>query len=217
MSIALVALRVQLTYRCSDYIADSVDAFLTEIGTQAPASSEPIHLGFTFRYVPFVDCAVCAAGGSMADQRYSFPVEQTAIDAGKLLTWTKGFNAKNAIGHDVVKLLQDAFDRKHIHVRCSALVNDVCFPLLSGSHLAMKPLADVVILRLLELCYLARTKTDQLLSVPSLERVQTAHTLTRRGQSRSWATTRSQKPKLAVIRLETLWLSIPSGEQWTMA
>jgi hypothetical protein len=24
-----------------------------------------------------------------------------------------------------VKLLQDAFDRKHIHVRCSALVNDV--------------------------------------------------------------------------------------------
>lgn len=55
----------------------------------------------------------------------SFPVEQTAIDAGKLLTWTKGFAAKNAIGHDVVKLLQDAFDRKHIHVRCSALVNDV--------------------------------------------------------------------------------------------
>lgn len=55
----------------------------------------------------------------------SFPVEQTAIDAGTLLTWTKGFAAKNAIGHDVVKLLQDAFDRKHIHVRCSALVNDV--------------------------------------------------------------------------------------------
>lgn len=56
---------------------------------------------------------------------FSFPVEQTAIDAGKLLTWTKGFSAKNAIGQDVVKLLQDAFDRKHIHVRCAALVNDV--------------------------------------------------------------------------------------------
>jgi hexokinase len=55
----------------------------------------------------------------------SFPVEQTAIDAGKLLTWTKGFAAKNAKGKDVVRLLQDAFDRKHIHVRCSALVNDV--------------------------------------------------------------------------------------------
>ena len=69
-----------------------------------------MHLGFTF----------------------SFPVEQTAIDAGKLLTWTKGFNAKNAIGKDVVRLLQDAFDRKHIHVRCSALVNDVSGMRVSG-------------------------------------------------------------------------------------
>lgn len=58
---------------------------------------------------------------------FSFPVEQTALDKGVLLTWTKGFAAKNAIGKDVVQLLQDAFDRKHIHVKCSALVNDVCF------------------------------------------------------------------------------------------
>lgn len=36
-----------------------------------------------------------------------------------------GFAAKNAIGHDVVKLLQDAFNRKHLHVKCVALVNDV--------------------------------------------------------------------------------------------
>ncbi|WWD15973.1 hypothetical protein CI109_100397 [Kwoniella shandongensis] len=94
-----------------DYIADSVDAFLTDIGSDI-SSNEPMHLGFTF----------------------SFPVEQTAIDAGKLLTWTKGFNAKNAIGHDVVKLLQDAFDKKHIHVRCSALVNDTVGTLLSRSY-----------------------------------------------------------------------------------
>jgi hexokinase len=44
-----------------------------------------------------------------------------------VLTWTKGFNAKGAIGNDVVKLLQDALDRKHIHVRVSALVNDVSY------------------------------------------------------------------------------------------
>ncbi|WVR05189.1 hypothetical protein IAU60_002201 [Kwoniella sp. DSM 27419] len=94
-----------------DYIADSVDAFLTDIGSDI-SSGEPMHLGFTF----------------------SFPVEQTAIDAGKLLTWTKGFNAKNAIGNDVVKLLQDAFDRKHIHVRCSALVNDTVGTQLSRSY-----------------------------------------------------------------------------------
>lgn len=56
---------------------------------------------------------------------FSFPVEQTALNKGKILTWTKGFSAKNAIGNDVVQLLQDAFDRKHLHVRCVALVNDV--------------------------------------------------------------------------------------------
>ena len=56
---------------------------------------------------------------------FSFPVEQTALNEGKILTWTKGFSAKNAVGNDVVKLLQDAFDRKHLHVRCVALVNDV--------------------------------------------------------------------------------------------
>lgn len=56
---------------------------------------------------------------------FSFPVEQTALGSGKILTWTKGFSAKNAIGKDVVKLLQDAFDRKHMHVKCVALVNDV--------------------------------------------------------------------------------------------
>ncbi|WVQ71653.1 hypothetical protein IAR50_001193 [Cryptococcus sp. DSM 104548] len=99
-----------------DYIAESVDAFLTEVDAKhddvdIPAN-EPMHLGFTF----------------------SFPVEQTAIDAGKLLTWTKGFETKNAIGHDVVRLLQDAFDRKHMHVNCSALVNDTVGTLLSRSY-----------------------------------------------------------------------------------
>ncbi|WVO12864.1 hypothetical protein L204_100472 [Cryptococcus depauperatus] len=99
-----------------DYIAESVDAFLTDVQAQDDipifASSESMHLGFTF----------------------SFPVEQTAIDAGTLLTWTKGFSAKNAVGHDVVRLLQDAFDRKHMHVRCSALVNDTVGTLLSRSY-----------------------------------------------------------------------------------
>ena len=85
-----------------DYLADSVDEFLTSQGHDI-SDDEALHLGLTF----------------------SFPVEQTASDKGVLLTWTKGFAAKNAIGKDVVKLLQDAFDRKHIHVKCAALVNDV--------------------------------------------------------------------------------------------
>ena len=109
--------------KISDYLADSVDAFLTSSESSDAPEGEDLPLGLTF----------------------SFPVEQTALDSGRLLTWTKGvfhtpatsqfpvnnyvaisgFAAKNAIGHDVVKLLQDAFNRKHLHVKCVALVNDV--------------------------------------------------------------------------------------------
>ncbi|KAF8165126.1 hexokinase [Crassisporium funariophilum] len=107
-----------------DYLADSVDAFLTTHATinytdlqddaSGAAASTALHLGLTF----------------------SFPVEQTALGSGKILTWTKGFSAKNAVGHDVVKLLQDAFDRKHMRVKCVALVNDTVGTLLSRSYTA---------------------------------------------------------------------------------
>ena len=79
-----------------------MDSFLIDYAGES-ADDEDLKLGLTF----------------------SFPVEQTALDKGKILTWTKGFSARNAIGHDVVQLLQDAFDRKHLHVKCVALVNDV--------------------------------------------------------------------------------------------
>ncbi|KAJ7229008.1 hypothetical protein GGX14DRAFT_616384, partial [Mycena pura] len=104
-----------------DYLADSVDAFLTShppsdepASKQNPLDPTPdvVHLGLTF----------------------SFPVEQTALNSGKILTWTKGFSAKHAIGNDVVKLLQDAFDRKHMHVKCVALVNDTVGALLSRAY-----------------------------------------------------------------------------------
>ncbi|PPQ66277.1 hypothetical protein CVT26_010961 [Gymnopilus dilepis] len=106
-----------------DYLADSVDAFLTTHATTdyvTPTEDESlkeqptVHLGLTF----------------------SFPVEQTALDSGKILTWTKGFAAKNAIGHDVVQLLQDAFNRKRMPVKCVALVNDTVGALLSRAYQA---------------------------------------------------------------------------------
>jgi len=100
---------------------------------------------------------------------FSFPVEQTALDSGKILTWTKGFSAKNAIGNDVVKLLQDAFDRKHMHVKCVALVNDVCRAQLSRSGSNSQP-------RLLERCSLARILLVDVLPAPFSAPVQTAPT-----------------------------------------
>lgn len=36
---------------------------------------------------------------------FSFAVEQQALNSGKLLGWTKGFNVEGVIGKDVVQLL----------------------------------------------------------------------------------------------------------------
>lgn len=93
------------------YSAGSVDLFLTEIGTAA-GPEEKLYLGFTF----------------------SFPVNQTSLAAGTLASWSKGFECPNAIGKDVVQLLQDALDRKHIHVNCSALVNDTAGSLMAAAY-----------------------------------------------------------------------------------
>ncbi|RPD62046.1 hypothetical protein L226DRAFT_77182 [Lentinus tigrinus ALCF2SS1-7] len=111
-----------------DYLADSVDAFLTEFASAVPSSpsfEQPNPFGSpTLSEEPAVPLGLT----------FSFPVEQTALDQGKILTWTKGFAAKNAVGNDVVKLLQDAFDRKHLHVKCVALVNDTVGALLSRAY-----------------------------------------------------------------------------------
>ncbi|KAI0079762.1 hexokinase [Panus rudis PR-1116 ss-1] len=116
-----------------DYLADSVDAFLTEFPsspTSAPA--DPFATSAAIDLLQSNDPSPSVPLGLT----FSFPVEQTALNRGKILTWTKGFSAKNAVGHDVVQLLQDAFDRKHLHVRCVALVNDTVGALLSRAYIA---------------------------------------------------------------------------------
>lgn len=113
----------------SDYLADSVDAFLTTPTISPTTASDN----------PFAGPSAIDEIDPDADPAlplgltFSFPVEQTALNEGKVLTWTKGFSAKNAVGNDVVKLLQDAFNRKHLHVRCVALVNDVSHPFILWS------------------------------------------------------------------------------------
>lgn len=69
------ALKVGEVTALFDYIAGSVDHFLTEIGTTA-TEDEKLHLGFTF----------------------SFPVLQTALAAGTLINWTKVRLPLSALG-----------------------------------------------------------------------------------------------------------------------
>ncbi|TIC60903.1 hypothetical protein E3Q03_02961 [Wallemia mellicola] len=93
-----------------DYMAKSIGHFLST--KSESKDSKRIPLGFTF----------------------SFPVDQSAINSGKLIGFTKGFKAKNAVGKDVVKQLQDSLNQQNIPVDVVALVNDTVGTLLAHSY-----------------------------------------------------------------------------------
>uniref|UniRef100_A0A672ZFR3 hexokinase n=1 Tax=Sphaeramia orbicularis TaxID=375764 RepID=A0A672ZFR3_9TELE len=61
---------------------------------------------------------------------FSFPCEQTAIDTGTLLTWTKGFKATDCEGHDVVNMLREAIKRRNV----TAVVNDTVGTMMSCAY-----------------------------------------------------------------------------------
>ncbi|KAI9253888.1 hexokinase-domain-containing protein [Phascolomyces articulosus] len=95
-----------------DFIADSVDKFLTEHCTKPKEGEEMLQLGYTF----------------------SFPVLQTAINRGVLKQWTKGFSSKNAVGKDVALLLQESFRKRYLPVNVAAIVNDTVGTLMAYAY-----------------------------------------------------------------------------------
>ncbi|KAF9931823.1 glucokinase [Linnemannia zychae] len=100
-----------------NFIAASINEFITSEHINSKiaehsSNSETLELGFTF----------------------SFPVAQTAVNAGMLLRWTKGYNCPGAVGNDIVQLLQEALDRNNVNVHVAALVNDTVGTLLAHSY-----------------------------------------------------------------------------------
>ena len=91
------------------FIADCLKDFLTK----NKKTDESKKLGFTF----------------------SFPVKQTGVASGDLVCWTKGFKATGVVGRDIVKLLEEALDKKSIHgIRVAALINDTVGTLAAKSY-----------------------------------------------------------------------------------
>ncbi|KAF1744073.1 hypothetical protein MXB_2327 [Myxobolus squamalis] len=64
---------------------------------------------------------------------FSFPLNQTAIDKGYLIRWTKGFNASGVEGEDVGQLLREACHRKGLDIKSVVLINDTTGTLLNGA------------------------------------------------------------------------------------
>ncbi|XP_058486351.1 hexokinase HKDC1-like [Solea solea] len=66
---------------------------------------------------------------------FPFPCKQTAIDAGTLVCWTKGFKTTDCEGHDVVKMLQEAIKRrKEFELDIAAVVNDTVGTMMSCAY-----------------------------------------------------------------------------------
>lgn len=74
---------------------------------------EPLKLGFTF----------------------SYPVDQTSLNSGNLIRWTKGFSIKDTVGKDVVQLYQDQLKEVGLSmVNVVAMTNDTVGTFLSHCY-----------------------------------------------------------------------------------
>lgn len=89
--------------------ADGLFGFIATSVGSVMASDSKAPLGFTF----------------------SFPVLQLRIDAGKLISWTKGFTATGVEGEDVIALLKKAFHKQGIQLKVVALCNDTVGTLIT--------------------------------------------------------------------------------------
>lgn len=76
---------------------------------------------------------------------FSFPCDQTSVNSGKLIQWTKGFNIPEAEGQDVVRVLEEAFVRAGVDIKVAALVNDAVGT-LAGARYYDQDVALAVIL-----------------------------------------------------------------------
>nr|XP_042901640.1 hexokinase-2 [Parasteatoda tepidariorum] len=77
---------------------------------------------------------------------FSFPMIQTSIDEGILVTWTKSFNCKNVVGHEVVKMLKAALARrKDVAVDVVAVVNDATGTMMMGSYLDKRAAVGLIL------------------------------------------------------------------------
>ncbi|XP_035812834.1 hexokinase-1 isoform X1 [Amphiprion ocellaris] len=96
-----------------DHIVHCISDFLDYMGMK----SARLPLGFTF----------------------SFPCHQTSLDAGILVTWTKGFKATDCEGEDVVELLREAIKRKEMEnpefeLDVVAIVNDTVGTMMTCAY-----------------------------------------------------------------------------------
>ncbi|XP_021765357.1 hexokinase-2-like [Chenopodium quinoa] len=116
-------IKVGKLHELFDYIAEKVSYVIEMDSDSATQPGKKRELGFTF----------------------SFPVQQTRINSGTLLNWTKDFDVQDAIGKDMVKELTKALEKRAIDVNVTALLNDTVGALAGGRFCDNNVVAAVVL------------------------------------------------------------------------
>ena len=65
---------------------------------------------------------------------FLFPVNQTALNRGTLIRWTKGFDIPDTVDRDVVELLQANLTILEVNVKVVAIANDTVGTLLTAAY-----------------------------------------------------------------------------------
>jgi hexokinase len=107
------SLKISSATSLFNFIAKCTHDFLDEHKISAGrVGGEKLHLGFTF----------------------SFPVNQTSLNSGTIISWSKDFVVSDSIGKDAVILLREAFEREKLNIDVSALVNDTAGTLMAHAY-----------------------------------------------------------------------------------
>lgn len=126
---------VGTTEELFDFIAKELASFVAKEGPEyKPVEGHDRELGFTF----------------------SFPVEQTAINGGTLIRWTKGFNVAGTVGQDVVQILEAAISRQNLKLKVTALVNDTVGTLAGARYWDEETMVAVILGTGTNACYVEK-------------------------------------------------------------
>nr|WPA94603.1 hexokinase 1 [Cacopsylla chinensis] len=124
-------LRLGSGLKLFDFLAASISDFVHEYQVH----ERVIPLGFTF----------------------SFPMHQTSLDSGILVTWTKSFKSTGVEKQDVVKMLKDAIHRREDnHVEIVCILNDSTGTLLQGASLDHRTAIGLILGTGSNACYLEK-------------------------------------------------------------
>ncbi|XP_053180842.1 hexokinase-2 [Scomber japonicus] len=111
------------------HIVDCMSDFLDYMGMRGAS----LPLGFTF----------------------SFPCDQSKLDQGILLNWTKGFKASGCVGQDVVTLLKDAVRRRgEFDLNFVAVVNDTVGTMMTCGYEDPKCEVGLIVGTGTNICYM---------------------------------------------------------------